>query len=106
MTMERKEKFECPHCKKKLPFFFVVIIKSGHAFECQNCGKTIIPESTKSFTWGYVFGFLGFIIPAKILLYFYNDFLFAFLAGLMSGLTVVFFIALFIYSNTILTKTT
>ena len=106
MVMEKKEKFECPHCKKKLPFFYVIKIKSDHEFECQYCGKAIVPEHTKSFTWGYVLGFLGFIIPAKVLLYLYNNFLFAFLAGLMSGLTVVFFIALFIYSNTILTKTT
>lgn len=104
--METKEKFQCPHCKKKLPFFFVVKIKSDHEFECPNCGNTIVPESTKSFVWGYVLGFLSFVVPAQLLLYLYNDFLLAFMVSIMSALTVIFFIALYVYSNTILTKST
>jgi hypothetical protein len=102
--MEKKEKSECPYCKKKLPFSYVIKIKNDHSFECPNCCEIISPETTKSFTSGYILGFLGFIIPAKVLLYFYDGFFFAFLGGLMSGITVIFLISLYVYYNTILTK--
>ncbi len=102
--MERKEKFECPNCKKKLPFFFVTKIKTDHAFDCINCGEKIIPERSKSFTWGYVIGFLSFVIPAQTLLYLNHDFLVSFLLALLFGLVSVFFVATYIYTTTHLIK--
>ena len=106
MVMEMKEKFECPHCKKKLPFFFVTKIKADHAFDCLNCGKKIITERSKSFTWGYVIGFLSFVIPAQTLLYFNHNFLVSFLVALLFGLVSVFFVASYVYTTTHLIKST
>lgn len=104
--METKEKFQCPHCKSKLPFLFVVKIKNGHEFECPSCGETIMPEQTKSFLWGYVLGFLSFVVPAQVIIYMYDNIVLAFMVSTMSALTVIFLIALYVYSNTILTKST
>lgn len=102
--MERKEKFECPHCKKILPFFFVTKIKADYAFDCLNCGEKIIPERSKSFTWGYVIGFLSFVIPAQTLFYLNYDFLVSFLAALLFGLVSVFLVASYVYTTTHLIK--
>lgn len=102
--MERKVKFECPNCKKKLPFFFMTKIKTDHAFDCLNCDEKIIPERSKSFTWGYVIGFLSFMIPAQTLLYLNHDFLVSFLLALLFGLVSVFFVATYIYTTTNLIK--
>jgi DNA-directed RNA polymerase subunit RPC12/RpoP len=104
--MDRKEKFKCPHCKKKLHFFFVVKIKSDHEFECQYCGKSMVPVSSKSFAWGYGIGFFAFVIPAQILLYFNHDFLFAFFVTMVSGLLSVSLIGLYVYMTTSLVKST
>ena len=104
--MDRKEKFECPHCKKKLPFFFVVKIKSDHEFECQYCGKSMVPVSSKSFAWSYGIGFFAFVIPAQILLYLNHDFLFAFFVAMVSGLLSVSLIGLYVYMTTSLVKST
>lgn len=104
--MDRKEKFECPHCKKKLPFLFVVKIKSDHEFESQYCGKSMVPVSSKSFAWGYGIGFFAFVIPAQILLYFNHDFLFAFFVAMTSGLLSVSLIGLYVYTTTSLVKST
>jgi predicted RNA-binding Zn-ribbon protein involved in translation (DUF1610 family) len=106
MVMEMKEKFECPHCKKKLPFFFVIKIKSEHEFECQHCGKSMVPVSSESFAWGYGIGFFAFVIPAQILLYLNHDFLFAFSVAMMSGLLSVFLIGLYVFTTTSLVKST
>jgi DNA-directed RNA polymerase subunit RPC12/RpoP len=104
--MERKEKFECPHCKKKLPFFFVTKIKADHVFDCLYCGEKIIPESSKSFTWGYVIGFLSFVLPAQFLHYLNHNFLVSFLAALLFGLVSVFLVASYVYTTTDLIKST
>lgn len=104
MVMEMKEKFECPHCKKKLPFFFVTKIKADHAFDCLYCGEKIIPERSKSFTWGFVIGFLSFVIPAQTLLYLNHNFLVSFLVALLFGLVSVFFVASYVYTTTHLIK--
>jgi hypothetical protein len=101
-----KGKFECPHCKMKSPFFFVTKIKTDHAFDCLNSGEKIVPESSKSFAWGYGIGFFAFVIPAQILLYFNHDFLFAFFVAMVSGLLSVFLIGLYVYTTTSLVKST
>ena len=102
--MERKEKFECPHCKMKLPFFFVIKIKTDHEFDCLYCGEKMVPERSKSFTWGYVIGFLSFVLPAQILRYLNQDFVVVFLVALLFGLVSVFFVASYVYTTTHLIK--
>ena len=104
--MERKEKFECPHCKMELPFFFVIKIKSDHEFECQHCARSMVPESSKSFAWGYGIGFFACVIPAQILLYLNHDFLLTFSVAMVSGLLSVFLIGLYVYTTTSLIKST
>lgn len=106
MVMEMKEKFKCPHCKMKLPFFFVTKIKTDHAFDCLYCGEKMVSERSKSFTWGYVIGFLSVVIPAQALRYLNHDFLVSFLAALLFGLVSVFFVASYVYTTTHLIKAT
>jgi len=102
--MEKEENFQCPHCCVKLPFIYVVKIKNDHEFDCPHCGGTIVPEKTKSFLWGYVLGFLAFVVPAQITLYLYDDIVLTFVVSTMCSLTVIFLISVYIYSNTRLTK--
>ena len=83
---------------------FVVKIKNDHEFDCPSCGESLVPEKTKSFTWGYIIGFLAFVVPAQIMLYLYDDIVLAMLAGTACGMTAIFTIALYVYSNTRLTK--
>ena len=104
VVMQRKEKFQCPNCGKKLPFMFVVKIKNDHEFDCPNCGETLVPKKTKPFLWGYILGFLALVAPAQALLYLHDDIVLALIAGSACGLTVIFLIALYVYSTTSLTK--
>src|SRR5690554_555930 len=102
--MERKEKFQCPNCGTKLPFMFVVKIKNDHEFNCPSCGASLVPEKTKSFTWGYIIGLLAFLVPFNVMLYFEDDFLLALLVGTVCGLTAIFLVSVYVYSNIRLTK--
>lgn len=102
--MKKTESFQCPHCWRKLPFSFVVKIKNDHEFECPNCREMLVPEKTKSFLWGYVLGFLSFVVPAQVLLYLYDDITLAFSVSAVCAMVAILLIALYVYSNTSLTK--
>jgi|SRR5690554_6542356 len=102
--MKKTESFQCPNCGTKLPFSFVVKIKNDHEFDCPNCGAALVPEKTKPFLWGYVIGFLAFVVPAQVLLYQYDDIALAFSVSAVCTLVAILFVALYVYSNTNLTK--
>ncbi len=93
-----------PELQKEITLLFCDQDKTDHAFDCLNCGEKIIPERSKSFTWGYVIGFLSFVILAQTLLYLNHDFLVSFLLALLFGLVSVFFVATYIYTTTHLIK--
>lgn len=102
--MNQGQNFICPHCRSKLPFSYVLKIKTDHQFDCPSCGETLVPLKTKSFTWGYIIGFLAFVVPGQILLYLYDDIGLAFMVSTVSALTAILIISVYIYSNTRLTK--
>ena len=95
-----------PALQKEITLLFLVKIKSDHEFECQYCGKSMVPVSSKSFAWGYGIGFFAFVIPAQILLCLNHDFLFAFFVAMTSGLLSVSLIGLYVYTTTSLVKST
>jgi DNA-directed RNA polymerase subunit RPC12/RpoP len=98
--MEIKESFICPHCRKKLPFRLILKVKSGHAFNCPYCGEGMVPLKTKSFTWGYMIGFLSFAIPQQIVFYFHQDFMLSFLIGLLHAIIVFGLVSLYLFYST------
>ena len=98
------ESFTCPNCKRKLPFKYVLKIANNHEFKCPKCETVLKPRPTKSWAWGAVMGFLSVVIPAQLYLMVDDNIVVAMLIGLMLGSTSVFFIALFVYSNTYLNK--
>ena len=104
--METKEPFCCPHCGKKLPVSIIMKIKREHVFECPFCGGAIVPKKTKSFTWGYVIGFLSFVIPQQIVLSLEQDIVLAFLIGILHVVVTFGLVSLYLYLNTKFIKAT
>lgn len=98
--MDKKEPFSCPHCAKKLPFRIILKVKNGHELDCPNCGEIIVPLKTKSFTWGYVIGFLSFVIPQQIVFYLHRDIVMAFLIGILHSVTAFGLVSIYLYCNT------
>jgi hypothetical protein len=102
--MEKKESFTCPHCEQKLPFRVILKVKNDHAFECPICRRAVVPHKTKSFTWGYVIGFLSFAIPQQIVFYLHQDNVLAFLIGFLHAVTAFGLLSLYFYFNTKFSK--
>jgi len=98
--MDKKEPFTCPHCDKKLPFRIIMKVKNGHEFECPHCEGVVVPLKTKSFTWGYVIGFLSFAIPQQIVFYLHQDIIMAFLIGILHSVTSFALVSIYLYCNT------
>jgi len=102
--MDTKETFTCPHCGQKLPFRIIMKVKNDFEFECPYCGLSMVPKKTKSFTWGYIIGFLSFAVPQQIVLYLHRDILLAFLIGFLHSLTAFGLVSVYIYCNTTFIK--
>ena len=102
--MEKKESFTCPHCKEKLPFRMLLIVKNDHTFKCPLCGEALVPHKTKSFTWGYIIGFLSFALPQQVVFYLHQDIILAFLIGFLHAVTAFGLVSLYFYFNTKFSK--
>ena len=102
--MEKKESFTCPHCEEKLPFRMLLIVKNDHTFKCPLCGEALVPHKTKSFTWGYIIGFLSFALPQQIVFYLHQDNGLAFLIGILHAVTAIGLVSLYFYFNTKFSK--
>lgn len=98
--MDTKELFVGPHCRIKLPFRLILKVKSGYAFNCPYCGEVMVPLKTKSFTWGYIIGFLSFVFPHQIVIYLNQDFMLSFLIGLLHSVTAFGLDSLYLYYST------
>jgi len=106
LTMETEEPFCCPHCERKLPFRLIMKVKNEHVIDCPFCGESVVPKKTKSFTWGYVIGFLSFVVPEQIVFYLHEDIVMAFLIGFLHALTAFGLVSLYLYCNTKFIKAT
>jgi len=102
--MDSKKTFVCPHCSKKLPFRNIMKVKNGHEFNCPNCGEAIVPLKTKSFTWGFVIGFLAFAVPQQIIFHLHQDIVLAFLIGILNAVTAFVLVSIYLYCNTVFVK--
>ena len=91
--------FRCPNCEAKIPFKELFQFKKNHKTECNNCGTVLVPKKPKSWNWGFFFGFVSFIIPAKIVLHFHDSFLIAALVGGFFAIITILIIALYTYST-------
>tara|TARA_R110001599_G_scaffold221395_4_gene419991 strand:- start:5849 stop:6232 length:384 start_codon:yes stop_codon:yes gene_type:complete len=102
--MKKKESSTCPHCEKTLPFRVILKVKKDHVLECPLCGKSVAPQRTKSFTWGYIIGFLSFALPQQIVFYLHQDNVLAFLIGFLHAVTAFGLVSLYFYYNTKFSK--
>ncbi len=98
--METNEPFCCPHCERKMPFRLIMKVKKDHVFECPYCEGGVVPKKTKSFAWGYVLGFLSFVIPQQIVFYLHEDIVLAFLIGFLHFVVAFGLVSLYLYLNT------
>tara|TARA_R110002096_G_scaffold419420_1_gene624062 strand:- start:267 stop:635 length:369 start_codon:yes stop_codon:yes gene_type:complete len=102
--MEKKESFTCPHCEQKLPFRVILKVKKDHVFTCPLCREAVVPQKTKSFTWGYIIGLLSFALPQQIVFYLHQDNVLAFLIGFLHAVTAFGLLSLYFYFNTKFSK--
>ncbi|WP_339711862.1 hypothetical protein [Cyclobacterium amurskyense] len=102
--MKKKESFTCPYCEKKLSFRVIIKGKKDHVLECPFCGKSVAPQRTKSFTWGYIIGFVSFTLPQQIVFYLHQDNVLAFLIGIFHAVTAIGLVSLYFYSYTKFSK--
>ncbi|MBI0397984.1 hypothetical protein [Cyclobacterium marinum] len=102
--MKKKESFTCPYCEKKLSFRVILKEKKDHVLECPLCGKSVAPQKTKSFTWGYIIGFLSFALPQQIVFYLHQDNDLAFLIGFLHAVTAFGLVSLYFYFYTKFSK--
>ncbi|MBK7104146.1 MAG: hypothetical protein IPH62_02545 [Ignavibacteriae bacterium] len=58
------------------------------------------PKNIKSWNWGFGIGFLSVVIPATIILHFYDNFLIAALLSICFGSIAVLFVVLHTYLTT------
>src|SRR5690606_13671771 len=104
VSINYKKPFSCPHCAKTFPFWMILKVKKRHKFECPNCGGVVVPLRTKSFTWGFVIGFLSFALPHQIIIYLNQDIVLAFLIGLLHAIVTFGLVSLYLFCTTIFVK--
>ena len=89
--------FKCPRCNNSISIKELFRFKRKNQTKCDNCNTILKPIKIKSWNWGFVIGLLSVAIPAKIILFYYNDFLLAAFVGLLGGILGIFFVALHTY---------
>jgi len=96
-----KDAFICPHCGNKLPWKELIQIhKKNYQIVCGHCHTHLAPKSIMSFPWGFLFGFLGFVVPAKTITYLYGNAWYGLIAGIVGGAIVVLFLIIYLYNTT------
>lgn len=93
-------KFTCPVCSNKLPFREVFRFNKGHVLQCPDCDSKLRPANVKSWNFGFVIGFLGFVVPAELVRYHWDSVMLAALIGVTTGGFAILTVALFTYLNT------
>lgn len=92
--------FKCPRCKNSISLKELFRFNKNHQTICNNCNTVLNPAKIKSWNWAFVIGLLSVVIPAKIILYYYNDFLMAAFVGLLGGVFGILFVAIHAYFTT------
>ena len=93
-------KFSCPKCQTKVPFMEVFKFKTNHLTTCSKCGLGIVPKNIKSWNFGFFVGFISVVIPAFLILRYYNNFPIAMVVGVVTGSVGIFSMALYTYLTT------
>ena len=93
--------FTCPCCGFKIPLKELVIFRKDHVTLCGSCSASLTPVNGKSFHWGFVFGFLGFLIPAEIIKMLNHSPILAFCCGVAGSIIVISLVALYVRKTTV-----
>lgn len=92
--------FKCPKCKNSISLKELFCFKRNHQTICSNCKAILSPKKIKSFNWGFGIGFSAVVIPAQIVLFYFNDFLMAAYVGLLGSIIGILFVSLYTYLTT------
>ena len=74
--------------------------KVNHVTLCSNCDLSIVPKNIKSWNSGFLVGFVSVVIPAFLILRYYNNFPVAIIVGAVAGSMGIFSMALYTYLTT------
>lgn len=91
--------FTCPSCTNKISKKELFVFTKGHITVCQICGCKLKPKKTKSWNWGFFFGFLGVIIPGYIVIIIYNNYELAFIISIITGILAILYVAYYMYKS-------
>jgi len=77
---------KCPYCDSKFSIWMQLRMMLKTSFLCYSCNRKILIKYSRSFNWGYWFGFIGFVLPSFSVLFVTGSFVYAFTAGLIGAL--------------------
>ncbi|SFA44180.1 hypothetical protein SAMN04488511_10448 [Pedobacter suwonensis] len=95
-----KNTFVCPKCNNNIPWTEMLQFKKGHETVCSNCKTHLVTKNPVSFSWGFLLGFLGFIVPAKTISYLYDNILLAFICGVSGATLIILILLIYLYNTT------
>lgn len=93
-------KYSCPKCTTKIPFENIFVFKGSQITVCKNCNAELEPIYKMSWKWGYFIGSLSVVLPAELILYFYDDIYLAFFTAFFSASTAIICIVIHTYITT------
>ncbi|MBK8945315.1 MAG: hypothetical protein IPM32_08610 [Ignavibacteriae bacterium] len=89
--------FSCPNCKSPISIKEIFRFRKNHQTNCNNCKTILKPKNIKSWNWGFGIGLLSVVIPATIILHFYDNFLIAAIISICSAVIAISLVALYTY---------
>ncbi|CAM3861001.1 hypothetical protein AQAU111925_10065 [Aquirufa aurantiipilula] len=98
--MREKSYFTCDNCHNKISFWETFKTNKNSKTICNFCNTELHPIKTISFNWSFFIGFISTVIPAEIVLKYYNSVPIAFFVALCGGILSVLGIAFYTYKST------